>query len=203
MIIHDAQQGSAEWLKARSGIPTASCFSRILTAGGKKSDQRTAYAYQLAGERLLGCAEEGYVSKAMERGTELEFDARDAYEFITDIRPTECGLVLEDGKRWGCSPDALCGEAGGLELKCPGIPKHVEYLLAGKLPTGYFCQVQGCLFVTGREWWDFASYYPGLPIFIHRVEPDREWHEKLEAALVEFCAQVDEYTERLMALKGE
>ena len=37
MIILDCEQGSRAWEEARLGIPTASCFARIVTPGGKLS----------------------------------------------------------------------------------------------------------------------------------------------------------------------
>ena len=40
MIVHPCQQGTVEWTEARLGIPTASEFSRIVTATGKLSKQR-------------------------------------------------------------------------------------------------------------------------------------------------------------------
>jgi hypothetical protein len=73
----------------------------------------------------------------------------------------------------------------------------VEYLDKGKLPTTYIQQVQGSMLVTGRAWWDFMSYYPGLPPLIIRVERDDKLIATLEAALEGFCVQLDELTERL------
>jgi hypothetical protein len=201
VILHDAPQRSGKWYEARAGRPTASSFDKILTSTGKASTQRSAYACQLAGERLLGVSEEIPLTRAMERGIELESEAFEAYALITDEQPVEVGLCLSDDLRYGCSPDGLCGDDGGLELKCPGLPKHVEYLVCGTLPTAYFAQVQGCLFVTRREWWDFMSYYPGLPPFILRVTPDEAWHDLLREALAEFCDRVDEIESRLRALQ--
>ena len=200
MIVHPAEQRSAEWLKARAGLPTASQFDRIVTSTGKISAQGEAYARQLAGERVLGYSEELPMTKAMERGIELEYEARSLYAMRRDVEPVETGLILEDGGRWGCSPDGLCGDDGGLELKCPGVAVHVGYLIEGTLPTAYFAQVQGCLFVTGRKWWDFASYFPGLPMFLTRVTPDEKWHEMIGAALPKLVERVTEIEAELRRL---
>lgn len=189
IIVNDFEQGTPEWFAARAGVLSASCFDRIVTSAGKASSQRTAYLHQLVGESLLGEKEETFTSKSMERGMEMESEARDLYEFIREVDVEEVGLCYRDERKlFSCSPDGLVGDNGGLEIKCPKMHTHIGYLLGGSLPTTYFQQVQGSLFVTGREWWDFMSYYPGLDPLIVRVTPDTEFHAKLEAAL-EKCAE--------------
>ena len=56
MIVHAAEQGSVGWLEARLGIPTASQFSRIVTATGRLSKQRDSYLAELASRMVLGRA---------------------------------------------------------------------------------------------------------------------------------------------------
>ena len=46
-------------------------------------------------------------------------------------------------------------------------------------------QVQASLWVSGRKWWDFMSYYPEMKPFIVRVFPDKELHLKYEERLRE------------------
>ena len=53
-------------------------------------------------------------------GKALEPDARACYAFHADCEPQTVGFVLRDEDRMcGASPDALVGESGLLELKCP------------------------------------------------------------------------------------
>ena len=102
------------------------------------------------------------------------------------------GFILTDDGRVGCSPDGLVGEDGGLELKCPSPAKHVSYLLdEQELVDEYTHQVQGCLYVTGRAWWDLMSYYPGMEPVIVRVEPNAEYQKALGNALATFLADLD------------
>ena len=56
----------------------------------------------------------------------------------------ETGFILDDSEEFGCSPDGLVVEQGGLEIKCPSDSVHVSYLRAGKVPAKYYQQVQGC-----------------------------------------------------------
>jgi len=198
MITANIPQGSAEWFSYRTGIPTASNFNKIITTKGEKSKQWDKYLYQLAGERITGVKEESYTNAAMQRGIELEADARELWQLLNDMEAQQVGICYQDEQRlFSCSPDGLVGSTGGLEIKCPSMAMHVGYLLAGRLPTDYFQQVQGSLFVTGLKFWEFMSYYPGIQPLILTVKPDSAFHASLSAALVEFCRQLDEVTARI------
>jgi putative phage-type endonuclease len=198
VYMDDIEQGSPEWLALRVGLPTASCFDKIITTKGVPSKSAKKYLYQLAGERMVGFSPAGYQSDDMARGNEVEDEARAAYEFITDATVKEVGFCFKDDRKlYGSSPDGIIGEDGGLEIKCPSLSVAVEYLDKGKLPTAYVQQVQGCMLVTGRSWWDFLSYYPGLTPLIIRVKRDEELIKALGYELESFCIDLDELTERL------
>jgi putative phage-type endonuclease len=198
MIIVDVLQGSPEWLVARLGIPTASGFDRIITTRGEPSKQAQKYMYQLAAERITGVKEESYQNGAMQRGTEMEAEARAMYELISGNEVKIVGVCyLNEKKLYGCSPDGLIGEDGVIEIKCPTSAVHVAYLLDGGLPTEYFQQVQGQLFVTGREYVDFFSFYPGIKPLLIRIERDEKFIKSLETELKEFCKKLDEITKKI------
>lgn len=195
-IFDELIQGTDEWKALRCGIPSASNFDQIITTKGEPSKSRTKYLYKLAGERITGTSEETFQSAAMLRGTEMEAEARAFYEIVKDTEVKQIGFCLADG--YGCSPDGLIGEDGGLEIKVPNVATHVGYLLDGKLPTDYFCQVQGSLLVTQRKWWDFMSYAsPLMKPLIIRVMPDKEFHKKLEVELRTFCIDLEEIIKKI------
>jgi hypothetical protein len=73
----------------------------------------------------------------------------------------------------------LIGVDGGIEIKCPLPHTHIAYLREGVVPSKYIPQIQGCLWITGREWWDFMSYHPAMEDLIVRVERDNEYIKKL------------------------
>ena len=198
MITLDVAQQTQEWLDAKCGVPSASNFDKIVTTNGSESKQRTKYLYQLAGERVAGIREESYQNAAMTRGIELESEARGLYELITEETVTPAGICYPDeAKLYSCSPDGLIGEDGGIEIKCPSLPVHVSYVIDGKLPTEYFQQVQGNLLVTGRKWWAFMSYFPGIKPLIMRVERDKIFLKILESELQRFCQELTEITEKI------
>ena len=115
-----------------------------------------------------------------EWGKICEPKAREYYGFNRDIDVAEVGLIYRDeGRMVAASPDGLAGDDGLIEIKCPSPEKHLLYLARGALPREYIGQVQGQLWVTGRKWVDFMSYYPDLPTLIVRVEPDEKYHDAL------------------------
>lgn len=201
MITLDVEQLSPEWFEARCGVPAASCFDKIVTTKGEPSKQSKAYMYQLAGESLIGIKTETYQNAAMQRGIEMEPEARNLYELMHDVEVQKVGICYPDEeKKYSCSPDGLVGDDGLLEIKCPLIHTHIEYLLNGKLPTAYIQQVQGQLLVTGRDWVDFVSYYPGIKPLMVRVERDEGFLVKLSDALSDFVNDLNVTIEKLKNL---
>jgi hypothetical protein len=201
MIHIECEQGSLEWHMARRGIPTASGFSRIMTPKTMKlAAAHVEYACELIGDLFsLDEPEEGYESKAMTHGILNEPEARAWYEMETNQTVTRAGFIVTDDQRFGCSPDGLVGEDGGLELKCPQTKTHVRYLLNGKqVPDEYKAQVHGNIIVTGRAWWDFLSYCPGLPPLLVRVEPDA-YTLALKRCLEQFW---EKFSEMLAAVRN-
>lgn len=197
MKIVNCEQGSPEWFLARCGIPTASNFDKIVDGSGAPSKQRKKYLYQLAGERVIGKAEETYQNAAMQRGTEMEGEARSFYEMTTGQGVAQVGFCVVDSGIYGASPDGLVWDDGGIEIKCPMLSTHISYLIGKKLPADYFQQVQGGLLVTERKWTDFISYYPGLNPLVVRVEPDPDFQAKLKTELEAFCAELEEVVKKL------
>ena len=92
------------------------------------------------------------------------------------------------------------GEDGLLELKCPMAPTHLLWLCRGGLPPAHKAQVQGQLWITGRKWCDFMSYYPGLPPLLVRVELDPKYHDAFEETMPKFIKEVIDGRERLREL---
>lgn len=186
--IFDCEQGSAEWHSCRLGVPTASRFSDVLAKGEGKT--RARYLRDLAAEIIRGTVEEDtYTNAHMERGKLMEDEARKLYAFMADAEPVRVGFI-KDGRK-GCSPDSLIGDDGGLEIKTALGHIQVERLQRGGLPSEHKAQVQGSLWITGRKWWDFCSYSPGLPPLIVRVEPDEQYIATLSEAIEAFNSELD------------
>lgn len=201
MIRLDMQQGSVEWQMARLGIPTASQFHRIVTPKTMKlSSGVDAYAHELLAEEMLGHPINEDETLFMTRGTELEAQAMKFYEFTRGVETERVGLVLRDDAMVGCSPDRLVGEDGGLELKCPSAAVHVAYMLNTSDALKYNAQIQGALWLTGRQWWDWLSYNPEMPSVLVRFQRDETFITTLAGAVNQFVEYLDERRRKLMKL---
>lgn len=204
------QQGSDEWLKARAGKFTASRFADLMavTKSGPSASRQNLIT-TLALERITGEPVLTYANEAMQRGTELEPVARAAYEALTGEWVDLVGFVQDD--RWpyvGVSPDGLIGDDGLIEIKCPfSQAKHLEALRRGAHAVEYRWQVQGQMWITGRQWCDVVSFDPrfpdGLQLAITRVQRDDEAIAKLAKACEDAEQEVQSVVEQLTKLRDE
>lgn len=188
----------------RRGRPTASEFCELITPEWKVRTGQTpqTYLYGKVAEMFCGAAMDQANSWAMEQGSMLEKDAIPYYELMTDAKVERVGFVTTDDLRIGCSPDGLIGEDGGIEVKCPTPPVHLQYLVEGVVPKQYLAQVHGCMLVTGRPWWVFMSYNRHFPPMIVRVERDEKIQTALWAALRPFLDLFDEVMGKVDSMKG-
>jgi hypothetical protein len=200
--IFDCEQGSPEWFECRLGIPTASEFDTVQASGrgGGESKTRRTYLYKLAGEILTGEQMYNYSNDHMERGKEMEAEARDMYVFLSDLETTRVGFIRNGQK--GCSPDSLIGNDGMLEIKTKLAHLQCEVLDYDELPAAHKAQCQGQLWVAEREWVDFVSYWPKLPLFAKRVFRDEPYIKKLAAEVDRFNNELADLVAKLRARKA-
>lgn len=203
MIHHKVVQGSAEWLKVRSGIPSASCADKILAPKTLKlSSQATAYRNRLVAEHVLGTffEEVKIWSSSMEEGIEREQEATDYFSLVTGLTVEECGFITDDDGRYGCSPDRIVSDGAPLEVKNPTAPVQVGRVLTGELPDEYRLQVYMQMWIMQAPHAWFLSFYPGLPELLVKVEPDLTVLAALHTALDQFCEDLDAAKARMMQL---
>jgi predicted phage-related endonuclease len=119
----------------------------------------------------------------MWRGVDSEPYARDIYSGHYQ-QAVEVGFMVReyDGFELGYSPDGLVADDGLIEIKAPRAKTHINNTLAGGVPSHYYAQCQAALLVSGRKWLDYVSFCGGLPLYVHRVEPDQEWADAILAA---------------------
>lgn len=200
-------QGSPEWLSARAGHATASRFKDVLAKikSGEAATRRN-YRVQLVTERLTGRPCDSYQNAAMEWGTNTEPLARMAYEAITGEIVAEASFMPHPDVQWcGASPDGLIGDDGMVEIKCPfQSTVHVSTWQDG-MPPEHMAQVQGNLWVNGRQWCDFISYDPRMPehlkVYRQRIERDPKYIDILAEEVVGFLASVESLYNELMERK--
>lgn len=193
MIIYDIEQQSEAWHDARCGRVTGTRFKNLMSK--ETTDSYRDLVTNIACEIITGRAEETYSNALMEAGLETEPEARKEYETSFGVEVKQAGFIIpdEDHKyhQWiGISPDGLTPDNGMIEIKCPLMRTHFEYIEDGKLPAEYRYQIQGQLFVTGFDYCDFVSYVEGMKLFVVRVLPDTELFKEFETRLDKLIVQV-------------
>ena len=202
------EQGSAEFFAARRGFITGSRFKDVMDFNkgtpakdgkpakpGKESAKRAAYRAEVVIERITGRSIDHYVSGPMRDGIDREPLAKMAYEARTGRMLTDHGFRRHPTLPMvGGSPDALIGDDGGLEIKCPTPTTHLDTLLNG-MDAEHIPQVQGYIWIFGAQWWDFCSYCPHfdepLRTYIQRIPRDDAYLAELAAGVLTFAAEVE------------
>ena len=197
-IIHEMEQGSAEWFGVKAGVPSSSCFSKVITGTGKPSDSLKGYALTLATEKYLGKSiDDGFRgNKFTDRGNQMEPESRVDYEMTHQVTIREVGFITDDLGRWGASTDGLVNDDGLTEFKnliATSMMSLLVYLAKnpGKTEPKYIPQIQGELFVTEREWCDIVFYHPNFDPIIHRHYPDLEYQSNLKTQLIAVISERD------------
>lgn len=201
--IFDCAQGSDVWFRTRMGLPTASEFATVMAKGrnGGESKTRKTYLRKLAAEILTGEPMEHFSNHHTDRGHEMEPEARDLYAFMKDVEPQLVGFIRNGQK--GCSPDSLIGPDGAVEIKTKLPHLQIECLECCRLPPDHKAQCQGILWVAERDWIDFVSFWPALPLFVIREYRDEEYIKALAAAVDEFNDELAATVERISKMQGE
>ena len=208
MRIIECEQGSEIWHKARAGVITASMFKvareRMKVSRGDKkagdfTDAALKYAFRVAIERISGePLDEGFETWQMRRGHELEPEARAEHETQAGVIVERCGFVTTDDGVFGGSADGFIGDKEGSEYKCLTSPDGLRSVLLNGDLSEFTDQIQGCLWLTGREAWHFGLFCPALrpigkQLYWRVIRRDDDYIAEMERDLLDFRRQVDQY----------
>lgn len=201
-IVTDIEQGTPEWLALRLGIVTASELDCLLVSGKHPTGFGVAaftYMDQLIGERITEeAAELPFQTKATIRGHEQEGVAQSLYEAREEVETQKVGIILNHNI--GYSPDGLVGNDGLIEIKTK-LPKfQVGVILAGEIPKEHIAQCQGGLWASEREWIDFISYWPGMPLFVKRAHRDEAMIRKIAERVKSFYEIMDDRMNKVLGV---
>jgi hypothetical protein len=207
MKILTTDQRSPAWIAARLGRLTGSRAADMMaTVKSGDAAGRRNLRVQLVLERLTGVSQEnGYVSRDMERGLDLEPVARAAYEAVTAHLVQPVGFVAHDDLPVGCSLDGQVEDfAGILEVKCRRSANHLAFLKTGTVPTDALWQVRHNLWISGAMWADYVSFDDRFPerlrLKIARVHVADVDLVAYELAVRLFLDEVDRELEAVAAL---
>lgn len=201
-------QRTDDWLKLRAGKFTGSRFADLMaqTRSGPSASRRNLLA-TLAVERLTGTCVETYSNAAMERGTALEEEARQAFEARIGALCTVRDFIPHPTlPNVGVSPDGEFSDEDGVEIKCPmSMAKHVDALRTGAHAEEYRWQVQGQMACAGWKRVHVVSYDPRFPealrLAVTVVERDEAAIAELESAIVAAEAEVTAMVDELINLE--
>lgn len=173
-IVAEVRRGSKKIVAAHEALGLV--VKETMTEPPQPQKARLDYCNELAFERIAGVPQISKETIEMKWGRRCEEYARFAYEARTGIRVQRAGFCLMGNDFVGISPDGLVRDDGGIEIKSPFNGRiHVETWLHG-MPEDHKHQVQACMWVTGRQWWDFVSFDPRvkkhLQLYIETIYRD-------------------------------
>lgn len=192
------EQGSPEWFKMRAGVFTASKSDKF--SSGLTTDTFKSYFYEQVAEIVTGIPQEEVSAKPLAWGKENESAARATFEFISGLKVYQVPFVYKDmAAMFGCSPDGVCSDDNGLELKCPWSSReHIKFIDTGTPRPEYVKQCQYSMWITGANKWHFGSYDPRVKLRnIHSITIERD--EKLMVEFDKRAAEVSQMVANLLA----
>lgn len=200
-ILRKLQQGTDEWLAARCGIVTMSEVHCLLVKGkgpaGLGAGALT-YMNKLIAERITEEPSDSWAGNAAtRRGKELEPVACSLYADSTGNQVDHVGIILNHGA--GYSPDGLIESDGAIEIKTKQPQDQVDVLLSGEIPGDHIAQCQGGLWISEREWIDFVSYWPGMPLFVKRAYRDEKMIRTIAERVDAFYEEMENRMGRVLA----
>ena len=177
MKIYNFEQRTEDWYNIRKGKMTASNAETII-ANGKGLE---TYIYNLMAEYYSSAEKENYINADMQRGIDLEPEAKIEFQFYTGLDIKEVGCV-ELNEYILASPDGLIGDDGLIEIKCPNDSIYFKLLLSNNIKPEYIAQMQMQMYVTDRQYCYFVSYNPNFEksLYIKKINRDEEMIEKLK-----------------------
>lgn len=202
---YNFEQSSPEWLQCRAGKITASrCKdARDALKSGKPSGKQTAYAAQVAVEKIAGRpVDQAFQNWQMKEGHVQEPLARMAYEEITGYLVEEVGAFATDDDHFLYSPDGTVGDDGLIEIKSLFSPDRIIQIVAGEDYSDFEDQCMFGLWLTGRKWIDLIVWAPalesiGLAMTVKRIERDEDAIEAMERDLMAFAKTVRQFESQL------
>lgn len=200
MKIYNFDQRTEDWYNIRKGKMTASNAS-IIATNGKGLE---TYIYSLMADYYSNAEQEHYVNADMQRGIDLEPEAKIEFQFYTGLDVQEVGFV-ELNEYVGVSPDGLVGDDGLIEVKCPKDDIYFRLLLNGNIKPEYIAQMQMQMLVCNRKHCFFVSYNPNFEktLFIKEIARDEEMIAKIQAGLDYGTKLIKEIKCNYEKLKGE
>ena len=181
---NDFIQGSPEWLSFRKKYIGASDAPIIMQISPWKTP------YQLWLEKL-DLVPPGIKNSAMERGLQLESEARLTFSIKTGIDMSPKVVIHPSVKWMMASLDGLSNDKkNAVEIKCPGKTDHAV-AAQGKVPEKYYPQLQHQMEVAQLDMIFYYSFHEEFGDYIIEVNRDDKFIKKMKKEEEQFydCVQ--------------
>jgi hypothetical protein len=195
----DIVQGTDEWHTIRAGRIGGSEADVLLVdgKGGGLGVGAKTLAYKNMAQKHFpeDYQEKAYQSDAMQRGNELEMEARLVYEELSNSFVEEVGYI-SFGDYFGYSPDGLADNEGLIEIKCPLPAEILRYCNSGEIDKSHIAQMQWGMMITGAKWCDYVMYHPQMEFISCRIIRVEDMIAKFRANMehyVKFCNSIESY----------
>ena len=196
----EVEQKSEEWYRLRK-LKLSASRATCIAANGKGLK---TYVMELLQDYYSTAEKDNFSNYHTDRGNEQESSARFLYSVESGNEVHKAGYETYDKHPdfVGCSPDCYVKDNGLAEIKCPADKGYFDYLVSGKIDSGYMWQMQMQMLVCGKEWNDYVVYNPNFSkeLIIKRVEPDEEKFKKLEAGFVSGIEMLKEIKSKMDAI---
>lgn len=197
----EIEQGTPEWDAIRAGKWTASSGAKIM--GGLETQGLKDLIKDLAWGRVFGKPDRGYSGKSMERGHEIEPEARDSFAFAHDAEVEQVGFVEHAWiPHFGWSPDGLHSQRRrGLEIKCLEHKAWIDVYEKHEIPSEYRWQTKIGCFVGQLDAMDFYVYHPlagGIDLIGTITDSEKD---QIEGRLTILELRVQDLVHRLLERK--
>ena len=167
------EQQSAEWFEIKHGKVGGTRAKELFV----KSD---TLFFKLLAEHIEPFDEdyeESYQSDAMQRGNELEPQARIELSKYTGLNFIECGWIESDNELLGISPDGITPDFKyQIEIKSPQAIAHLKMCVSNEIPLEYINQCAHAFTCNDKlEKLFFGSYRPECeikPLFVKELTRD-------------------------------
>lgn len=164
------EQGSSDWFSEKWGKIGGTRAKELFV----KTD---TLFYKLLAEHVEPFDEdfeEGYSSEAMERGEELEPQARIELGKYLGLEFLECGWIQSNNALLGISPDGITSDLTiQCEIKCPKAVAHLKICVKDEIPLEYINQCVHAFTVNDKlQKLYFLSYRPECqlkPMFVKEL----------------------------------
>lgn len=156
--IIEGEQKTDEWQKLREGYLTGSAAKKVKGTGN-------AYLYETLAIMTSDWKPREARGADIDRGNELEPEARTAYEKATGTKVKEVAFIKNG--RYGISPDGLVMKAKAIkkliEIKASDVHTHIKFISEKILPTEHRDQIiHGFVVCDDVDEIDFISYCPAF-----------------------------------------